>query len=95
MKYRLLGSSELRAPEASLGTMTFGDELGSGCSAFTLSIRMSAAIDVTVMYDAFRSPQYVSFRKLSSFIENLNTSQNKERAHIFSVGKSFQTLLLS
>ena len=30
MKYRLLGSSGLRVSEASLGTMTFGDERGWG-----------------------------------------------------------------
>src|SRR5258706_11981620 len=30
MKYRLLGKSGLRVSEASLGTMTFGDELGWG-----------------------------------------------------------------
>src|SRR5258708_28658766 len=30
MKYRLLGKSGLRDSEASLGTMTFGDELGWG-----------------------------------------------------------------
>lgn len=28
MKYRLLGNSGLRVSEASLGTMTFGDEWG-------------------------------------------------------------------
>jgi aryl-alcohol dehydrogenase-like predicted oxidoreductase len=30
MKYRLLGKSGLRVSEASLGTMTFGDEWGWG-----------------------------------------------------------------
>jgi aryl-alcohol dehydrogenase-like predicted oxidoreductase len=30
MKYRLLGSSELRVSELSLGTMTFGEDLGWG-----------------------------------------------------------------
>jgi hypothetical protein len=30
MKYRLLGKSGLRVSEASLGTMTFGDEWGMG-----------------------------------------------------------------
>jgi len=30
MKYRLLGKSRLRVSEASLGTMTFGDEWGDG-----------------------------------------------------------------
>jgi len=30
MKYRLLGKSGLRVAEASLGTMTFGDERGWG-----------------------------------------------------------------
>jgi aryl-alcohol dehydrogenase-like predicted oxidoreductase len=30
MKYRLLGKSGLRVSEVSLGTMTFGDELGWG-----------------------------------------------------------------
>src|SRR6202521_5837242 len=32
MKYRLLGKSGLRVSEASLGTMTFGDEWGWGSS---------------------------------------------------------------
>src|ERR1700729_3121097 len=32
MKYRLLGNSGLRVSEASLGTMTFGDEWGWGSS---------------------------------------------------------------
>jgi aryl-alcohol dehydrogenase-like predicted oxidoreductase len=30
MKYRLLGNSGLRVSEASLGTMTFGEEWGLG-----------------------------------------------------------------
>jgi aryl-alcohol dehydrogenase-like predicted oxidoreductase len=32
MKYRLLGNSGLRVSEASLGTMTFGEDWGWGSS---------------------------------------------------------------
>ena len=44
MKYRLLGNSGLRVSEASLGTMTFGDDWGWG----------SAKDEARKVYDAFR-----------------------------------------
>src|SRR6202035_1432354 len=44
MKYRLLGKSGLRVSEASLGTMTFGEEWGWG----------SAKDESRKVYDAFR-----------------------------------------
>ena len=45
MKYRLLGNSGLRVSEASLGTMTFGDDWGWG----------SAKDEARKIYDAYRA----------------------------------------
>ena len=44
MRYRLLGNSGLRVSEASLGTMTFGEEWGWG----------TAKDEARKVYDAFR-----------------------------------------
>src|SRR6202047_404706 len=44
MKYRLLGKSGLRVSEASLGTMTFGDEWGWG----------SPKAEVQKVYETYR-----------------------------------------
>src|SRR4029453_2682774 len=45
LRYRLLGHSGLRASEASLGTMTFGEEWGGG----------SAKDESRKVYDAYRA----------------------------------------
>jgi aryl-alcohol dehydrogenase-like predicted oxidoreductase len=44
MKYRLLGKTGLRVSEASLGTMTFGDEWGWG----------SAKAEAQRVYETYR-----------------------------------------
>ena len=44
MKYRLLGKSGLRVSEASLGTMTFGDEWGWG----------SPKVEAQKVYETYR-----------------------------------------
>jgi len=64
MKYRLLGKSGLRVSEASLGTMTFGDEWGWG----------SAKAEAQKVYETYREAGG-NFIDTANFYTN-GTSEN-------------------